>query len=110
MGISLTEAAANEIKRYRDAQKVESTAVLRMGIAGGGCSGFQYTLGFETDFDPTVDARYEQHGVAIVARKKMALFLDGTQIDFLDGPTGRGFSIDNPSVPRSGGCPGCGHH
>ncbi|MCE5301495.1 MAG: iron-sulfur cluster assembly accessory protein [Planctomycetaceae bacterium] len=110
MGISLTEAAANEIQRYRDAQKVDPAAVLRMGIAGGGCSGFQYTLGFETDFDPAIDARYEQHGVAIVARKKMALFLDGTQIDFLDGPMGRGFSIDNPNVPRSGGCPGCGHH
>ena len=109
MGISLTEAAANEIQRYRDVQKVDPAAVLRMGIAGGGCSGFQYTLGFETDFDPAIDARYEQHGVAIVARKKMALFLDGTQIDFLDGPMGRGFAIENPNVPRGGGCPGCGH-
>jgi Fe-S cluster assembly iron-binding protein IscA len=48
--------------------------------------------------------------VAIVATKKMALHLDGTKIDFLDGPMGRGFSIDNPNVPRGGGCPGCGHH
>jgi iron-sulfur cluster assembly protein len=110
MAIILTETAAGEIKRYREAQKVEEGAMLRMGIAGGGCSGLQYTLGFETKFDPKIDAQYQQHGVAIVTSKKMALHLDGTKIDFLDGPTGRGFTIDNPNAPRGGGCPGCGHH
>ncbi len=110
MAIILTETAAGEIKRYMETQKVDQGAVLRMGVAGGGCSGLQYTLGFETDFDPAVDARYEQHGVAVVTTKKMALHLDGTKIDFLDGPMGHGFSIDNPNVPRGGGCPGCGHH
>jgi iron-sulfur cluster assembly protein len=110
MAITLTEAAAGEVKRYMADQKVAEGAVLRMGVAGGGCSGLQYTLGFETDFDPVVDARYEQHGVAVVTSKKMALHLDGTTIDFLDGPMGHGFSIENPNVPRGGGCPGCGHH
>ncbi len=110
MAINLTETAAGEIKRYMEDQKVEEGAVLRMGVAGGGCSGFQYSLGFETDYNPTVDARYEQHGVAVVTTKKMALFLDGATVDFLDGPMGRGFSIDNPNVPRGGGCPGCGGH
>jgi iron-sulfur cluster assembly protein len=109
MAVILTEAAAGEIKRYREAQKVEEGAVLRMGVAGGGCSGLQYTLGFDTNFDSQVDARYEEHGVTVVTTKKMALHLDGTTIDFLDGPMGRGFSIDNPNVPRGGGCPGCGH-
>ena len=110
MAITLTEAAAGEIKRYMEAQKVEEGAVLRMGVAGGGCSGLQYTLGFEAGYNPTIDARYEQHGVALVTSKKMALHLDGTTIDFLDGTIGRGFSIENPNVPRGGGCPGCGHH
>ncbi len=110
MAINLTETAAGEIKRYMADQKVEEGAVLRMGVAGGGCSGLQYTLGFETDFNPTVDARYEQHGVAVVTTKKMALYLDGATVDFLDGPMGRGFSIENPNVPRGGGCPGCGGH
>jgi iron-sulfur cluster assembly protein len=110
MAIMLTEAAATEVKRYMEAQKVDSTSFLRMGVAGGGCAGLQYSLGFATDFDPAIDARYEQHGVSVVTTKKMALHLDGTQIDFLDGPTGRGFAIDNPNVPRGGGCPGCGHH
>jgi len=110
MGIILTEAAAAEIKRYMDEQKVEAGTVLRMGVAGGGCSGMQYTLGFETQFDPVIDARYDQHGVTIVTSKKMALHLEGTTVDFHDGPMGRGFSIDNPNVPSGGGCPGCGHH
>ena len=52
MAITLTEAAAGEIKRYMETQKVEPAAVLRMGVSGGGCSGLQYRLGFETNFDP----------------------------------------------------------
>jgi iron-sulfur cluster assembly protein len=110
MAIVVTETAADEIKRYMEAQKVEPEAVLRIGVLGGGCSGLQYSLGFETGFDPKIDARYQQHGVALVTSKKMALHLDGTVIDFRDGPMGRGFSIENPNVPRGGGCPGCGHH
>lgn len=110
MSITLTEAAATEVKRYMETQQVEQGAVLRMGIAGGGCAGLQYSLGFETDFDPKIDARYEQHGVSLVTRKKMALHLDGTKIDFQDGPMGGGFAIENPNQPRGGGCPGCGGH
>ena len=110
MAITLTETAAEEIKRYMEAQKVDKDAVLRVGVAGGGCSGLQYSLGFETGFDPAVDASYAQHGVMVVASKKMSLHLDGTTIDFQEGPMGRGFSIENPNVPRGGGCPGCGHH
>ena len=110
MAIVLTETAAGEIKRYMEAQKVEPEAVLRIGVLGGGCSGLQYSLGFETGFDPKVDAQYQQHGVALVTTKKMALHLDGTVVDFREGPMGRGFSIENPNVPRGGGCPGCGHH
>jgi iron-sulfur cluster assembly protein len=110
MAIILTETAAGEIKRYMETQKVDAESVLRVGVAGGGCSGLQYTLGFENDFNPAVDASYPQHGIRVVAAKKMALHLDGTTIDFQEGEMGRGFSIENPNVPRGGGCPGCGHH
>jgi iron-sulfur cluster assembly protein len=110
MAVTLTEAAAGEVKRYMASQNVEQDYFLRMGIAGGGCAGVQYSLGFANDFDPKIDARYEQHGVTVVTTKKMALHLDGTTIDFQDGPMGRGFAIENPNIPRGGGCPGCGHH
>lgn len=108
MSITITETAAGEIKRVMESQSLEQGAVLRMTVTGGGCAGLQYTLGFQNDFDPKVDARYEQHGVPLVTRKKMALHLDGTTIDFQEGPMGRGFAIDNPNAPQGGACPGCG--
>ncbi len=110
MPVILTERAAVEVKRIMDSQKVEPNTVLRMGVAGGGCAGLAYTLGFDTEFDSRIDVRYEQHGVPLVTRKKIALHLDGTTIDFQDSPMGRGFTIDNPNYPRGGGCPGCGGH
>jgi iron-sulfur cluster assembly accessory protein len=110
MAITLTEAAATEVKQVMESQGVEPNTMLRMGVAGGGCAGLQYTLGFDAEFDPAVDTKYVHHGISVITRKKMALHLDGTTIDFQEGPFGRGFAIDNPSVPRTGGCPGCGHH
>lgn len=110
MAITLTEPAADEVKRIMQSQQLEEGTVLRMGVAGGGCSGMRYSLGFDTDFDPAVDARFENHGVDLVTRKKYALHLDGTTIDFADGPMGRGFAIENPNYRSGGGCPGCGGH
>jgi iron-sulfur cluster assembly protein len=110
MAVIVTPTAAEEVKRIVEQQKLESDTVLRMGIAGGGCHGLQYSLGFDNQFDAGSDARYEQNGIALVTRKKFALHLDGTTIDFQDGPMGRGFSIENPNYPRTGGCAGCGHH
>ena len=52
MPIILTEPAAAEIKRFMESQKLEPNTMLRMGVAGGGCAGLQYTLGFEKQFDP----------------------------------------------------------
>lgn len=110
MAITLTETAAGEVQRIMESQKLEDGTVLRMGVAGGGCSGLQYSLGFDNQFDPSVDTRFEQHGVALVTTKKYALHLDGTTIDFKDGPAGRGFAIENPNYSQGGGCPGCGGH
>lgn len=110
MAVTLTESAATEVKRLIDGEKLGESTCLRMVIGGGGCSGLQYSLGFDSEFDPAIDARYEHHGVSLITKKKFALHLDGTTIDFQDGPMGRGFTIDNPSQPRGGGCPGCGGH
>ncbi len=106
MSIILTEKAAGEVKRHMEQQNLDE-GFLRMSVSGGGCSGLQYSLGFETEYDPKIDAKFEQNGVSLIASKKMALHLDGTTIDFQDGPHGRGFAIENPNVPRTGGCPGC---
>jgi iron-sulfur cluster assembly protein len=110
MAVTLTEPAATEVRRVMESQKLGEETLLRMGVAGGGCSGLQYTLGFDTQYDPAVDARYDCYGVALVTRKKFALHLDGTKIDFADGPMGRGFAIENPNYPSGGGCAGCAGH
>ena len=109
MAITLTETAVAEVKRILEAQGFDESASLRMQVDGGGCSGMQYALGFDTEpHDPEVDAVYDNDGVKVVANKKHALHLDGTTIDYLDGPTGAGFKIENPNQPSGGGCAGCG--
>ena len=106
MGITLTERAATEVKRIMVDQKLEPETVLRVGVAGGGCSGFSYALGFDKAFDEKVDTKTEFYGVPVVVDRKSALFLDGTTVDFYDGIEKRGFTFDNPNAVKS--C-GCGH-
>jgi iron-sulfur cluster assembly protein len=103
MAITLTEKAAQEVKRIMEAQKYEDH-VLRVGVAGGGCSGFSYALGFAKDFDEKVDSKFEFHGVPVVVDKKSALYLDGTTVDFYEGIDRRGFTFDNPNAVKSCGC------
>ena len=107
MGIALTEKAAAEVKRVladRQAEEAQQL-VLRVGVTGGGCSGFSYALGFDKEYDETKDTRYEQHGVTVVVDKKSALFLDGTTLDFFDdGLYKRGFHFDNPNAVKTCGC------
>jgi len=104
MAVILTEKAANEVKRIIADQKIEPEMVLRVGVTGGGCSGFSYALGFDKGFDDKVDAKYEYHGVPVVVDKKSALYLDGTTIDFHESLEARGFKFENPNAVKSCGC------
>jgi iron-sulfur cluster assembly protein len=104
MAITLTEKAANEVKRIMSDQKHEPGTVLRVGVTGGGCSGFSYALGFDKQFDEKADSKYDYHGVPVVVDKKSALYLDGTTVDFYDGIERRGFTFENPNAVKSCGC------
>jgi iron-sulfur cluster assembly protein len=104
MGLTLTEKAAGEVKRIIEEQKLEDGTLLRVGVAGGGCSGFQYSLGFDRAYDEKADQRFDYHGVTMVVDKKSALYLDGTTVDFYDGLEKRGFTFDNPNAVKSCGC------
>ena len=104
MGVMLTEKAAAEVKRILQDNQMEEGTVLRVGVTGGGCSGFSYALGFDKGYDENVDTRYDCHGVAMVVDKKSALFLDGTTVDFYDGIEKRGFTFENPNAVKSCGC------
>ena len=104
MSIVLTEKAAHEVKRIIEDQKLEEGTLLRVGVAGGGCSGFSYYLGFDKSYDETADSKYEFHGIPVVVDKNSALYLDGTTVDFYDGLERRGFTFDNPNAVNSCGC------
>ena len=104
MAVLLSEKAADEVKKILTEQKLDPSHVLRVGVAGGGCSGFSYSLGFDTKIDDAQDLKYECHGVTIVVDKKSELFLDGTTVDFYEGLEKRGFTFDNPNAVKSCGC------
>ena len=104
MGIVLTEKAANEVKRIIADQKIEPEMKLRVGVTGGGCSGFSYALGFDKSFDEKVDSKSEMFGVSVVVDKKSELFLDEVTVDFYDGIEKRGFVFNNPAAVKSCGC------
>ncbi len=104
MAITLTEKAATEVKKIMQEKKLSDETVLRVGVTGGGCSGFSYALGFDNGYDAKADSRYDVHGVTMVVDKKSALYLDGTTVDFYDGIERRGFTFDNPNAVKSCGC------
>jgi iron-sulfur cluster assembly accessory protein len=105
MAVTLTESACSQIRQIMESEN-KPDALVRMYIIGGGCAGLQYHMAWDDEFDPNLDARYDQDGVSLVTTKKFALHLDGTTVDFHDGPTG-GFTVENPNYPNTGGCPGC---
>jgi iron-sulfur cluster assembly protein len=109
--ITLTDIAAREvgtiIKQQADAakQRGEEPAplFLRVGVKGGGCSGFSYTLDL-TETRSDMDEVFEQHGIDVVVDPKSLIYLEGTTIDFKDELMGRGFVFQNPNATSSCGC------
>ena len=102
--VSLTPGAAEKVKELM-AEDPDESLVLRVAIQGGGCSGFQYGLGFDSGAVDD-DVVTEQHGVTVVVDPHSAPYLKGAVVDFLSGLQESGFKIDNPNAQAS--C-GCGH-
>lgn len=104
MSVVLTEKAAAEVKKTMEEQSRAEGTALRIGVASGGCSGYDYVLVFEENVDENNDSQSEQHGVNVVVDKKSALFLEGTTVDFIDGIDKRGFNFTNPNAVKTCGC------
>ena len=103
--VSLTATAAAKIKELMAEEPAGEAEVLRVAVQGGGCSGFQYALGFDR---AAVEGDHELNveGVRVVVDPFSAPYLQGAEIDFLNTISESGFKIDNPNVSSS--C-GCGH-
>jgi iron-sulfur cluster assembly accessory protein len=102
--VTLTESAAAKVKDLMAEEPEGEATVLRVAVQGGGCSGFEYALGFDSGAQEG-DHQIEAFGVPVVVDPFSAPYLQGTEIDFLDGLQG-GFAINNPNA--SSAC-GCGH-
>ncbi len=105
MPIMLTEAAAKEIKDIIKQQSLpEDNTRLRVGVKGGGCSGFSYLLDLTEEAKGDSDEELESHGVKILCDMKSYLYLNGVEIDFKDEVMGRGFVFKNPNATSTCGC------
>ena len=100
--ITITEKAAAKVQEFMSAEG-DDCAALRIAVQGGGCSGFQYALGFDTG-PQEGDEIVAMHGVTVVVDPFSLPYLRGANVDFVDGLNGTGFSIDNPNVVAGCGC------
>ena len=103
--VTLTAGAATKISKLMAEEPAGEAEVLRIAIQGGGCSGFEYALGFDRGAQAG-DHELEFHGVKVVVDPFSAPYLQGSTIDFLEGLQESGFKIENPNVTAA--C-GCGH-
>jgi len=100
--ISLTPGAVTQLLRLRQEQGVPADYGLRIGVKGGGCSGFSYLLGFDEKKER--DTVYDYAGIRIFMDKAHSLYLLGMEIDWLDGLNNRGFVFNNPNAKETCGC------
>jgi iron-sulfur cluster assembly protein len=102
--VFLSESAAREVNNIVQQQELDASKIrLRVGVKGGGCSGFSYLLDL-TESQKDSDEVFVQHGIRIIVDPKSLLYLNGTTIDFKDEIMGRGFVFQNPNATSSCGC------
>jgi iron-sulfur cluster assembly protein len=102
--VQITEKAASEIRRIVEEQELDASKVhLRVGVKGGGCSGFNYLLDL-TEAVRDTDEVMEMHGIRVVCDPKSLLYLHGTIVDFKDEIMSRGFVFQNPNATATCGC------
>jgi iron-sulfur cluster assembly accessory protein len=101
--VTVTNAAAEKIRQLMAEEPEDGLSVLRIAIQGGGCSGFQYELGFDRG-PQDGDNEIESNGVRVVVDPFSAPYIAGSEIDFVDALMGAGFAINNPNVEAACGC------
>ena len=100
--IEITQAAAEEIAKQR-AKRDNPDSMIRIGVRGGGCTGFTYVFEWAESARPT-DRVFSAYGVSIVIDPKSLVYLGGMQLDFVRGMMGHGFKFNNPNAKGACGC------
>lgn len=100
--VKLTSGAVAQLKKIMENEHVTDKHGLRVGVKGGGCSGFSYILGFDEKKEE--DDEFMSGGLRVIMNPAHAIYLVGIEIDFLDGLQNRGFTFNNPNATESCGC------
>jgi iron-sulfur cluster assembly protein len=101
--ITITDKGAEKVREFLAGQQADmSLAGLRVGVRGGGCSGFQYQLAFDEQRDS--DMVFESHGLKLLVDRESLQFVRGSEIDYEESLQGAGFKVNNPNVVAACGC------
>src|SRR4051795_7111426 len=101
--ITFTEKGAEKVQEFLAGQSADiETSGLRVGVRGGGCSGFQYALAFDPQRDG--DSVFEDHGLRILVDTPSLPYVRGAIVDYVESMQGAGFKVDNPNVVAACGC------
>ena len=102
-GVRFTDKGAEKVREFLESQGADVTSAgLRVGVRGGGCSGFQYALAFDTERDG--DQVFEDHGLRILVDGPSLPYVRGAVVDYVEGLQGAGFKVENPNVIAACGC------
>ena len=101
--VTLSDKGAEKVHEFLASQEQDAAvAGLRVGVRGGGCSGFQYQLAF--DEQRAGDVVFESHGLRLLVDSESLPFVRGSQIDYEESLQGAGFKVSNPNVVAACGC------
>jgi iron-sulfur cluster assembly protein len=101
--ITITDVGAEKVREFLESQQEDvSVAGLRVGVRGGGCSGFQYQLAFDEQRES--DLVFQSHGLKLLVDRESLQFVSGSTIDYEESLQGAGFKVNNPNVVAACGC------
>ena len=98
----MTETAVGKVREILDSQEPRP-AGLRIAVVGGGCSGFSYQMAFDNQANGS-DRVLEYDGLKVFVDQASLLYLDGTEVDYVESLEGSGFKFNNPNVKTTCGC------
>lgn len=100
--VKLTPKAIEMVSKMRAKEGLSADHGMRIGVVGGGCSGFQYSLNFDTQKEG--DRVTDFGGVLVLVDEISLPYIAGTTLDYVEGLHGAGFRFDNPRASRTCGC------
>lgn len=101
--ITVSTSAKDYIVNLMHQQNEPETAFLRVGVKGGGCSGLEYKMNFDSEVKEN-DEVYEDKGIKLVVDRMSLLYLYGTELDYSGGLNGKGLVFNNPNATRTCSC------